>query len=248
MDPESARAAVPVEPASAAPAPRSPRSPASPQRTARRQEIAATAAQVFAASSYHTVGMREIAAAVGMRGASLYNHFSSKEEILYEIALSVTGDTVEGYVLILDAPGRPAERLAALIHAQIRLVAARRVELLVALAELQALTEEHREHVLGYRTYYHRRARDLIVAGHRAGDFHTANPRLATKALMDMLNGVSAWWRPETDLDQLIEDYIRLGIGGLLGYRGDLDELCRVAPAIIERSGVVLLQPQPDPS
>ena len=112
---------------------------------------------MFAASSYHTVGMREIAAAVGMRGASLYNHFSSKEEILYEIALSVTGDTVEGYVLILDAPGRPAERLAALIHAQIRLVAARRVELLVALAELQALTEEHREHVLGYRTYYHRR-------------------------------------------------------------------------------------------
>ena len=65
---------------------------------------------------------------------------------------------------------------------------------------------------------------------------------------MDMLNGVSAWYRPDMDLDQLIEDYIRLGIGGLLGYRGDLDELCRVAPAIIERSGVVLLQPQPGPS
>ncbi len=203
---------------------------------------------MFAASSYHTVGMREIAAAVGMRGASLYNHFSSKEEILYEIALSVTGDTVEGYVLILDAPGRAAERLAALIHAHVRLVAARRVELLVALAELQALTEEHREHVLGYRTYYHRRARDLITAGHRAGDFHTANPRLATKALMDMLNGVSAWFRPDMDLEQLIDDYIRLGIGGLLGYRGDLDELCRVAPTIIERSGVVLLHPQPGPS
>lgn len=216
----------------------------SPQRTARRQEIAAKAAQVFAASSYHSVGMREIAAAVGMRGASLYNHFSSKEEILYEIALSVTGDTVEGYILILDAPGRAAERLAALIRAQIRLVAARRVELLVALAELQALTEEHRAHVLGYRTYYHRRVRDLITAGHQAGDFHSVNPRLATKALMDMLNGVSAWYRADTDLDQLTDDYIRLGVGGLLGYRGDLDALCRVAAELIESSGVVVPQPQ----
>ena len=37
---------------------------ASPRQTARRLEIATKAAQVFADSSYHTVGMREVAAAV----------------------------------------------------------------------------------------------------------------------------------------------------------------------------------------
>ena len=190
--------------------------------------------------------MREgLAAAVGIRGASLYNHFSSKEEILYEIALSVTRDTVEGYISILDAPGTSAERLAALIRSHIQYVAIRRVEHLVAIAELKALTEEHRRHVLEYRTYYHRRVRDVITAGHRAGDFHTSDPRLATTALLDMLNGVSAWYRPETDVGELADGYIRLGIGGLLGHRGDLDDLCRTAVELIRSSGVVVLAPEP---
>ncbi len=219
-----------------------------PKRTARRLQIATKAAQVFAASSYHTVGMREVAAAVGIRGASLYNHFSSKEEILYEIALSVTRDTVEGYLSILDAPGRSAERLAALIRLQIRHVAVRRVEHLVAIAELKALTDEHRRHVLDYRNYYHRRVRDVIIAGHRTGDFRTSNARRATTALMDMLNGVSAWYRPEIDVDHLADDYIRLGVGGLLGYEGDLDELCRTAVELIETAGVAVLGPSPQTS
>lgn len=217
----------------------------STRQTRRRREIAAIAAQVFAASSYHTVGMREVAAAAGIRGASLYNHFSSKEEILYEIALSVTRDSVEGYISILDAPGRAVDRLAALIRAQISYVAIRRLELQVSSSELKALTDEHHRSVLDYTTYYHRRVRDIITAGHRAGDFHTPNARLATTALMDMLNSISAWYRPEMDVGSLADDYIRLGIGGLLGYRGDIDEVCCLAVELIEKSGVKVLDGAP---
>jgi AcrR family transcriptional regulator len=217
----------------------------SARQTGRRLEIVAQAAQVFAASSYHTVGMREVAAAAGLRGASLYNHFSSKEEILYEIALSVTRDTVEGCISILDAPGRIVDRLAALIRTQLFYVAARRVELLVTLSELKELTDGHRRRVLEYRTYYQRRVRDVIVAGHCAGDFHTQNARLATTALMDMLNSVSAWYRPEMDVGSLADDYIRLGIGGLLGYRGDVDEVCRIAVELSQKSGVQVPNAEP---
>ncbi len=216
------------------------------KRTVRRRQIAIQAAQVFAASSYHTVGMREVAAAVGIRGASLYNHFSSKEEILYEIALSVTRDTVEGYIMILDSPGQPAERLAALIRSHIQHVAIRRVEHQVAIADLKALTDEHRKRVLDYRTYYHRRVRDLIVAGHRSGDFHAFDPALATTALLDMLNSVSAWYRPKMDVGDLADGYIKLGIGGLLGHQGDLDALCRASVELIRTSGVTVLHPELD--
>jgi AcrR family transcriptional regulator len=204
----------------------------------RRREIATKAAQVFAASGYHAVGMREVAAAVGIRGSSLYNHFSSKEEVLYEIALSVTRDTVEGYVSILDVPAPAVERLAALIRIQLFYVAARRLGLFVTVSELKALTDAHRRNVLDYRADYQRRVRDVIVAGHGAGIFHTSNARLATTALMDMLNSVSAWYRPEMDVELLADDYIRLGIGGLLGYRGDVEEVCRRSVELIAGCGV----------
>jgi hypothetical protein len=38
-------------------------------------------------------------------------------------------------------------------------------------------------------------------------------------------------------------DYIRLGIGGLLGHDGDLDALCRSAVELIRTSGITLLKP-----
>ena len=60
--------------------------------------------------------MRDVAEAVGIRGASLYHHFASKEEILYAICLTVTEEPNEQNLPLLDAPGTPTERLAALVR------------------------------------------------------------------------------------------------------------------------------------
>lgn len=217
-------------------------SPATPRPSPRRLEIAHVAATVFAERGFNAVGMREVAAAVGIRGPSLYNHFRSKEEILFEIALSVTRDTVEGFLSLSDVSAPLPERLAALLRAHIQHVAARRVEHLVAQAELKALSPEHRSRVLEYRTYYHRRIRDLVVAGQRSGDFAVVNDRYATRALMDMMNGVSGWYREEVSLDEVADNYIRLGIGGLLGYTGDTEALCAASARLIAESGVVIAE------
>ncbi len=66
-----------------------------------------------------TRGMRDIAEAVGMRGASLYNHFHSKEEILFAIALRMTEDPQQD-LLVLDGEGGPVQRLTALVEAHVR--------------------------------------------------------------------------------------------------------------------------------
>ena len=47
-----------------------------------RQRILECAAKLFAAKGYTETSMRELASAVGMKGASLYNHFPSKSAIL----------------------------------------------------------------------------------------------------------------------------------------------------------------------
>lgn len=50
-----------------------------------RQAILERAIDLFSESGYQKVSVRDIAAAVGIKGASIYNHFSSKEDILSEI-------------------------------------------------------------------------------------------------------------------------------------------------------------------
>jgi AcrR family transcriptional regulator len=50
-----------------------------------REEILNEALDLFAEKGYHGSSMREIAKAVGIKGSSIYNHFSGKEEIFSEL-------------------------------------------------------------------------------------------------------------------------------------------------------------------
>ncbi|TCK21753.1 TetR/AcrR family transcriptional regulator [Pseudonocardia endophytica] len=188
------------------------------KRTAeRRTEIVTAAARIFADQGYAAVGMRDIADTIGIRGASLYHHFPSKEEILYAICLTVTKEPVERNLPLLDGPGTPAERLTALMTAHVRHLLHRRVEYMVGLHERPALTPEHRAEIDRYLYYYNRRVRDLLVAGMRSGEFRELNPSVAALGILDMLNGVSSWIRGDTDedTDEVVVTYTAMLFDGL---------------------------------
>ncbi len=182
----------------------------------RRDEIVAAAARFFATHGYHTVGMREIAEAVGIRGASLYNHFSAKEEILFAIAEKMTRDPIENHLPILDLDGTPTTRLRALLEIHIQHLSLNRVEHLVSVREMTALTSAHRDAVLDSRRYYQRRVRDVISAGVRVGEFTTDSPRLAAIAILDMINGISWWLHDDADIPALTQAYLGFAIEGIL--------------------------------
>lgn len=185
----------------------------------RGAQIVAAAARIFAREGYAAVGMRDVAEAVGIRGASLYHHFGSKEEILYAVCLTVTREPNEQNLPLLDAPGTPSQRLAALVRAHLEHLHRRRVEHLVGLHELAALTPEHRAVIDDHRRYYQRRVRDVVAAGMVTGEFAVPDARLAAFAVCDMLNGVSGWFHDDGDLtlDDVLDGYVDLIVGRLLG-------------------------------
>jgi AcrR family transcriptional regulator len=190
-------------------------------RAARREEIVAAAARTFATEGYAAVGMRDVAEAVGIRGASLYHHFASKEEILFAICLTVTREPNELNLPLLDAPGTPSQRLAALVRGHLQHLHRRRVEHVVGLHELAALTPEHRAVIDDHRRYYQRRVRDVVAAGMRTGEFGVPDARLAAFAICDMLNGFSNWFHDggELALEDVVVGYVDMVVGRLLGSR-----------------------------
>ncbi|GLZ46995.1 TetR family transcriptional regulator [Actinomycetospora sp. NBRC 106375] len=183
----------------------------------RRTEIVSAAAGIVADQGYAAVGMRDIADAIGIRGASLYHHFSSKEEILYAICLTVTQEPCEQNLPLLDAPGTPGERLTALIRAHIRHLLHRRVEYMVGLHERPALSPEHRAEIDDYVHHYNRRVRDVLAEGMRSGEFRALDPGITALGILDMLNGVSGWIRGTTcdDTDDVVATYTALLFTGL---------------------------------
>jgi AcrR family transcriptional regulator len=91
---------------------------ASPER--RRDEILATAAEVFAAQGYNATTVRKIADAAGMLAGSLYYHFDSKESMLDEILSTFLDELWARYDAVLEAGLGPRETLEALVTESFR--------------------------------------------------------------------------------------------------------------------------------
>ncbi|MFN8075829.1 MAG: TetR/AcrR family transcriptional regulator [Kineosporiaceae bacterium] len=108
------------------PKPTSPGRPRSAPRqragSSGREEILDAAAELFSMHGYAATSTRAIAAAVGIKQASLYYHFPSKEQILSEL-LSGTVQPSRSFADWLAESGRPHDvQLWALVHFDVQLL------------------------------------------------------------------------------------------------------------------------------
>lgn len=181
-------------------------------RTRRQAEIVRVATELFACHGYRAVGMRSIAEAVGIRTSSLYHHFASKEDLLYAISLEVTRDFIEGNIELLSGPGRPEQRLAALIRRHVAYFVEHRLQQIVSRREVRELTPEHFEEVLAHERFYQTTVEEFIARSVAAGVFDVADAKVAALALLDMVNGIGGWFRDSGRLspDELAELYVAM--------------------------------------
>ena len=65
-----------------------------------KQQIFRSALELFALQGYDATSARQLAACVGIEAGSLYNHISSKQDLLFQLIQKAT------YDLIVRSPGR----------------------------------------------------------------------------------------------------------------------------------------------
>jgi TetR/AcrR family transcriptional regulator, cholesterol catabolism regulator len=190
-----------------------------PRRAGRGGEILAIASRLFYENDYHSVGMRMIADTAGVRGATLYHHFGSKEDMLFEIVLEVTRDFIDDRLTILDGTGTHVMRLRKLLEDHVEYFWEHRYGMAVALREIRNLTPEHATEVRAHRLRYQHAIQDFIAAGVAASEFHCDDPKLVGVALLDMVNGIDDWFDPagRLSLTELAVQYSALIVHQLLG-------------------------------
>jgi len=82
-----------------------------------RERIMHIAASLFSEEGYNGVSMRDIAKAVGIKAASLYNHFDDKEDLYLAAIESVFRERVNNLDRALKSKGTAQERLLATLKA-----------------------------------------------------------------------------------------------------------------------------------
>jgi AcrR family transcriptional regulator len=165
-----------------------------PAVSARRGEISQAAVTLFAERGFYGTGMDDIAAMVGIKAPSLYNHVRSKQELLAEIMLSTMRDLLHAFQLA-TAQGDHAERLRRAMEAHVRYHGAHPREAHIGNRELASLRQPEQSVVRELRRQYARGWQVLIQSGVDAGTFQTLSVQLSAYALLEMGIGVSQWYR-----------------------------------------------------
>jgi AcrR family transcriptional regulator len=164
---------------------------------------------LFADRGYHGTAVSQIAASLGIRTPSLYNHMRSKQDLLEAIIGPTVDGVLDDFRTAVDDVGDPVERLRRAIRVYALRHATHRREALVANRDTASLPEPARTRVRQQERDHERAVRAIIADGAGIGDFHVGSPALASFAILEMCLSIARWFRddgPRT-AEQVADEY-----------------------------------------
>jgi AcrR family transcriptional regulator len=168
----------------------------------RRAEIVDAALYLFANKGYHGTSVKEIAGALGIRAPSLYNHVTSKQEILEEVMFKTMQTLLDDFDEAVARSESVVERIWFATETHVRYHARYPRESHVGNREIATLEEPSQSRIRALRRTYAHNWQTLIESGVTGGELSVANPRLASYAILEMGVGVSLWFRPDGELTE----------------------------------------------
>jgi AcrR family transcriptional regulator len=162
-----------------------------------RQAVLDAAAHLFARQGYAATNLSDIAAEAGIKTGSLYYHFDSKDELVYEVLRFGTAhshETVRSAVEALGARASAADRLRAGVEAHLdslhRLGDYALAGLRIVEQAPQPIRRNQYANQRRYGEYWH----GLLEDGQRAGVLPGGVDLLALRlVLFDAMNGTATW-------------------------------------------------------
>lgn len=179
----------------------------------RHVEIVAAAAKVFARRGYHGASTQDIADVLGIRQASLYYYFASKEAALEAVCATGVEDYAVHAQAIARQPVGAADKVARLVFQHLAPLAERQDYTVVFLRERRFLPPAARERIRAIERRYERLIERIIRQGIDAGEFRSdLDARMATLALLGLGNSAAAWYgrEPGVTLERVTRDYVDL--------------------------------------
>lgn len=149
------------------------------------------ALELFARCGFSQVSMRDLAAYLGIKVGSIYNHIDSKEALLFELIEELYEQLLHGASLVNRRKSAPAVRLHALLEAHLVLHERMGAHFRLAEYDLHCLGSEQHALILTMR----RRYEQYLVATieQLTGIPLSVNRRDALSGIVSLLNQLPAW-------------------------------------------------------
>ena len=164
--------------------------------SAREEEILAAAASLFREKGYHATSVRDIAESVGLLKGSLYHYIRSKEELLARLFEGALLETVRELEEIATRDATATVRLRAMVRAYALSVTANLDSVGIYLREWRSLPSPELARVRARRRAMRSLFESVLAEGARKREFVAGDAKIATLAILGMVNWLYEWYRP----------------------------------------------------
>ncbi|MET1027981.1 MAG: TetR/AcrR family transcriptional regulator [Dongiaceae bacterium] len=168
---------------------------------------------------YEAMSLRQLAAEVGLQSASLYNHITTKQDLLFKLIHAHMIALLEQTDAALSGvTGNAEQKLRRFIHHHLTYHMAKKQEVFVANFELRGLDSRNYKTIIALRRNYESRLIAILDQGMAENSFDLLDTHVSAYAILAMLTGACTWYKPNGRLsvDEVVELHTRMLFDGCL--------------------------------
>lgn len=183
----------------------------------RKDEIIEVASSLFYEKGFNAISMRDIAAAMDIKAASLYNHIKSKQEILAEIILEVAKEFTVGMESVVAKNSSAIKKIEKVIELHIDITVNYSEALAALNNDWMHLEGEDLKDFIKMRDDYEENFRDIIKQGIAANEIKPNHPEVILFSILSSLRTLYIWnqKRGKVDVNILKKDMVSVLINGI---------------------------------
>jgi len=162
--------------------------------TDRKTDIVNISAKLFKEKGYSAMTMRDIAQALEIKAASLYNHIKSKQEILALIVIGIAEEYTHTIRNIEDSEENSIRKIEKVIQLHID-ITVRNPDALASLNnDWMHLPEVDLQYFLQMREEYEDIFRRIVKKGIADGEIKNANPEVIIFSILSTIRTLYLWY------------------------------------------------------
>lgn len=187
------------------------------EHSPRKQQILRTAARLFKERGYSAVTMRDISRALDIKASSLYNHITSKQEILSDLIVCIAEEFTSGMDAIINLNCSSREKLQKAIELHID-ITLKHGDSLAALNNDWMHLQDALPHFLEMRNRYETNFRTIIEEGIQNGSFEKRNIDIVLFTFLSILQTFHLWYAKHTTVSvpQLKQEMVNVLLQGIV--------------------------------
>lgn len=182
-----------------------------------KETIQQCAARSFRKKGYKATSMRNIAEEAGIKAASIYNHFKSKDVILEELLMGIAQEFTRSMKVIRLSSISSLEKMEKVIELHVRLTVEHTDAIALITSEWIHLEEPALKKYTRLRDKYEKDFKTIIEDGKKEKEFQDVDTDLAMFSILSTLRWLYSWYsrNKSSNPEELKEQMVRCLLDGL---------------------------------